>query len=59
MSSLEEKKTELERVLEVFQNYIERSKLLDVANFYANRQSLFFGLTLKICHCTMVQEVNC
>ena len=30
MSSLEEKKTELERVLEVFQNYIERSKLLDV-----------------------------
>ena len=26
MSSLEEKKTELERVLEVFQNYIERSR---------------------------------
>ncbi len=30
MSSLEEKKSELERVLEVFQNYIEGSELLDV-----------------------------
>ena len=30
MSSLEEKKSELERVLGVFQNYIEGSELLDV-----------------------------
>ena len=30
MSSLEEKKSELERVLRVFQNYIEGSELLDV-----------------------------
>ena len=30
MSSFEEKKTELERVLGVFQNYIEGSELLDV-----------------------------
>ena len=30
MSSFEEKKTELERVLGVFQNYIEGSERLDV-----------------------------
>ena len=30
MSSLEEKKSELERVLRVFQNYIDASELLDV-----------------------------
>lgn len=33
MSSFEEKKREIERVLGVFQNYIEGSELLDVVLF--------------------------
>ena len=43
MSSFEEKKTELERVLGVFQNYIEGSELLDVV--YSKK----FGYVLLAC----------
>lgn len=39
MSSLEEKKSELERVLGVFQNYIEGSELLDVV--YSKSSGMF------------------